>query len=419
MNHNGAEAVTLRDVLNNREARAAKQLELLRQYGMPLLCVTMNIAGPVKRSGLIDLAFQEAVRALWDRLGPAILHETLWDRATGREAFLVCGLPAAELKQIAVGLENARPVGRLYDLDVIGTDGGKLSRPDPRTCLVCGGLAGPCARSRAHGLEAVQHAANALLRDFAADTLADLAVRTLVDEVELTPKPGLVDRNNSGAHRDMDLEMFRRSAQSLGPYFRQAVELGMACEACMPQLQRAGLAAEQAMLAATGGVNTHRGAVYAFGLTLAALGSCLCRGGDVFRTAAALAESGQPGDRQTHGGRAVELYGVPGARGEAMAGFPHARQACGVLEERGMLPALLTLLAEVDDTNLLHRGGRSGLLFVQEQAREILAGPEEAYPGQLEALDRVCIARNLSPGGCADLLALGMLLDRTREIWDG
>lgn len=102
-----------------------------------------------------------------------------------------------------------------------------------------------------------------------------------------------------------------------------------------------------------------------------------------------------------------------------MAGFPHARQACGVLEERGMFPALLTLLAEVDDTNLLHRGGRSGLLFVQEQAREILAGPEEAYPGQLEALDRVCIARNLSPGGCADLLALGMLLDRTREIWDG
>lgn len=418
MSHSGGRTVTLRDVLDNREARAAKQLELLRQYGKPLLCVTMNIAGPVKRSGLIDLAFQEAVKSLRNRLGPSILHETLWDRATGREAFLVCGLPAPDLKEIAVELENARPVGRLYDLDVIAADGSKLSRPEQRTCLVCGGPAGPCARSRAHGLEAVQNAANALLRDFAADMLAALAVRTLIDEVELTPKPGLVDRNNSGAHRDMDLEMFHCSARSLEPYFRRAVELGMTCEACMPQLQRAGLEAEQAMLWATGGVNTHKGAVYAFGLTLAALGSCLSRDGDVFQAAAALAEAGQPGDLRTHGGRAVEQYGVLGARGEAMAGFPHARRACGVLEERGMLPALLTLLAEVDDTNLLHRGGPSGLLFVQEQAREILAGPEAAYPARLEALDRACIARNLSPGGCADLLALGMLLDRTREIWD-
>ena len=127
-------------------------MELLRRYRMPLLCVTMNIAGPVKQSGLIRFAFQEAVQPLRERL--SIVHEVLWDRRTGPEAFLVCGLTAAELKKIAVDLENAQPVGRLYDLDVLDTGGNKLSRPEPRTCLVCGGLAGPCARSRAHGIQA-------------------------------------------------------------------------------------------------------------------------------------------------------------------------------------------------------------------------------------------------------------------------
>ncbi len=88
--------VTLQEVLDNREARAAEQMELLRRYRMPLLCVTMNIAGPVKQSGLIRFAFQEAVQSLRERL--SIVHEVLWDRRTGPEAFLVCGLTAAELK---------------------------------------------------------------------------------------------------------------------------------------------------------------------------------------------------------------------------------------------------------------------------------------------------------------------------------
>lgn len=408
--------VTLQEVLDNREARAAEQMELLRRYRMPLLCVTMNIAGPVKQSGLIRFAFQEAVQPLRERL--SIVHEVLWDRRTGPEAFLVCGLTAAELKKIALDLENARPVGRLYDLDVLDTGGNKLSRPEPRTCLVCGGLAGPCARSRAHGLEIVRQATDALLRDFAADRLADLAVRSLLDEAELTPKPGLVDQNNSGAHSDMNLAMFQRSAQCLRPYFRRAAELGLERADCMQPLQAAGLAAEQTMLSATGGVNTHKGAVYAFGLLLAALGSCLRRGGDVFAAAAALAAAGRPPDGETHGGRAAVQYGVPGARGEAMAGFPHARRACAVLQTRGALPALLTLLAGVDDTNLLHRGGRNGLLFVREQAQEILSGPEAAYAARLEELDKACMDRGLSPGGCADLLAAGMLLDRTRGIWE-
>ena len=171
------------------------------------------------------------------------------------------------------------------------------------------------------------------------------------------------------------------------------------------------------MLAATGGVNTHKGAIYGVGLVLAGLGSVLARGGDLFDTAAALAAAGLPPPPDTHGGQALRRYGASGARGEALAGFPHARRACAVLDRRGPLAALLTLLAEVEDTNLLHRGGWKGRRFVQEQAAAILAGQEDALIPRLEALSDACVARNLSPGGCADLLALALLLHRTREIW--
>lgn len=412
--------ITLQEVLDARENRASSQKRLLAQYSHPLLGVTMNIAGPVKRDPLIDYAFHEALSGLRQELGASLLYEELTDASTGLEAILVCALPAEELKALAVNRETASPAGRLLDLDVIAPDGQKLSRGEQRRCIVCGGPVGPCARSRAHGLPVIREATATLLRDFAAEHLSELAVQALIDEVDLTPKPGLVDRRNNGAHRDMDRPLFHRSAQALRPYFRRAVELGLSAGPdCMPDLQQAGLEAEEVMLAATSGVNTHKGIIYAFGLVLAGLGIVLTRGGDLFEHTTVLAAQQHIPTASTHGSEAGRLYGASGARGEALSGFPHARRACTVLTESGgdALPALLTLLAEVEDTNLLHRGGPDGLRFVRENAAAILSGPAEDYARRLQALDDACIARNLSPGGCADLMALALLLDRTRDIW--
>ena len=412
----GAEGVTLREMLDAREARASRQRCLLREYGRPLLSFTMNLAGPVKRSRLSDLLFYTVLESLRKSLGEALLHWELTEAGTGLEALLVCALPAEELKTLAAGLEEARPAGRLCDLDVLTPEGGVLSREVPRPCLVCGGPAKACARSRAHGLGAVLAAADVLLRDFAAEHLAALAVEALIWEVDLTPKPGLVDRDGAGAHRDMDLELFHRSARCLGPYFQQAAALGLERRDCMGELRRAGRRAEETMLACTGGVNTHKGAVYAFGLTLAALGGVLAEGGDVYRRAAALAKAGPPPDTPDAAARA--RYGAGGARGEALAGFPNARRAQAALRDCGPFAALLTLLSQVEDANLLRRGGAEGLAFVRGQAASILAGPPELYVSRLRKLDGLCAAQNLSPGGSADLLALAKLLDSTRRIWE-
>lgn len=415
---NGTRGVTLREMLDAREARASRQRELLRKYGKPLLCFTMNLAGPVKRGRLSDLAFQAALQSLRTQLGEALVCQELTEAAAGLEALLVCAMPAEELKALAMALEERRPAGRLYDLDVLLPEGGRLSREAPRPCLVCGGPAKACARSRAHGLEAVQAAADALLKEFAVEYLARLAVDALIWEVDLTPKPGLVDRHSTGAHRDMDLEMFYRSARCLQSYFKEAVTLGLEERNCAERLRQAGLRAERTMLETTGGVNTHKGAVYAFGLTLAALGGVLAEGGCLYTRAAALAAAVCPPD--TPDAAARLRYGAGGARGEALTGFPNARRAQRILRAKGgdPFPALLTLLSQVEDANLLRRGGTEGLEFVQKEAASILAGPPEAYARRLSRLDDLCIERNLSPGGSADLLALAMLLDSTRMIWE-
>ncbi len=409
-------AVNLREMLEARETRVSKQQRLLRGYGLPLLSFTMNLAGPVKRGRLGDLLFWTVLDSLRESLGEMLVHQEVLDASTGLEALLVCDLPAKALKVLAVGLEESRPAGRLCDLDVLTPEGGALSRETPRGCLMCGGPAKVCARSRAHGLEAVRAATDALLRDFAAEHLAASAVDALIWEVDLTPKPGLVDREGPGAHRDMDLELFHRSARCLRPYFQQAVTLGLARRDCMADLQQAGRRAEEAMLASTGGVNTHKGAIYAFGLILAALGGVLAEGGSVYRRAAALAAAGLPPD--TPDAAARIRYGAGGARGEALAGFPNARRAREVLEHSGPFAALLTLLSQVEDANLLRRGGIEGLEFVQSRAASILAGAPEMYIHRLWELDGLCTARNLSPGGSADLLALAKLLDSTRRIWE-
>ena len=141
--------VTLEDILRARDTRANAQRRLLRAYRLPLVSFTMNIAGPVKSSPLIELAFDAGLEALYDALGQPAAAEVIRP-ATGCEALLVYDRPAAAMKAACLALETTAPIGRLYDLDVLDTDGSKLSRSEPRTCLVCGGPVAVCSRSRAH-----------------------------------------------------------------------------------------------------------------------------------------------------------------------------------------------------------------------------------------------------------------------------
>jgi triphosphoribosyl-dephospho-CoA synthase len=261
--------------------------------------------------------------------------------------------------------------------------------------------------------------------------VAGLAVRALVEEAELTPKPALVDRRGCGAHDDMDLEMLRRSAHSLRPTFGDLAARAYRREPSRllrEELAAIGRGGEETMFAVTGGVNTHRGAIWALGL-LAAAAAMAPREALPADIAALAGQVAVFPDRHappeaSHGSLVTRRYGVAGARGEARHGFPHvvgvglptlrAAREAGCAERFARLDALVALIANVDDTCLLYRGGCAALRDAQTGARAVLdAGGNGTAAGRraLRSLEVVLLRHNAAPGGSADLLAATLFLD--------
>ena len=266
-----------------------------------------------------------------------------------------------------------------------------------------------------------------------AERLADLAVDALIDEADLSPKPALVDRRGNGAHSDLHLGLMHASALALWPAFKEMAEAALAFGAVgLPlreALGRIGREGERAMLTTTGGVNTHRGAIWALGLLVAAaaLEPRSTRAGSVALRAARLAllEDRYAPRPLSHGAQVALRYGVRGAREEAQQGFPAVLQwglpqlqrsrAQGHGEQNARLDALLAIMSRLADTCVLYRAGEQGLLAMQQGAQAVLdAGGSASLAGRrrLHELDLQLLTLNASPGGAADLLAASLLLDR-------
>ena len=267
-------------------------------------------------------------------------------------------------------------------------------------------------------------------RSATARRLARLAGQALIAEAELTPKPGLVDRRGPGAHADLSLALMRRSALAIEPYF-----LAMAREsagatpslALRERLGAIGRRAEWAMYAATGGSNSHKGAIWSLGLLVAgAAMDADARASSIARNAGTIAslEDRRVSAGNSHGRLVARKYGVAGARGEAISGFPHviqlglptlrARRLADMSEDVARRDALLAIMAQLADTCVLYRGGPAALLSLQQGAAAVIeaGGCETSAGWQLfQRLDDRLRALRLSPGGSADLLAATLFLD--------
>jgi triphosphoribosyl-dephospho-CoA synthase len=267
-----------------------------------------------------------------------------------------------------------------------------------------------------------------------AGQLAELARQALVAEVELTPKPGLVDRRGAGAHSDLSLDLMRQSAAAIAPYFEAMGDSAQSMpfdRGLRTEVAAIGRAAESAMLQATNGSNAHKGAIWILGLLVTAAS----RGIDLNPAAIAqdaaflarLPDRAQP-QLLSHGEMVRARYGATGARGEAFAGFPHvlhaglptlrAERNRARTETNSRLWALLNIMARLEDTCVLYRGGAEGLAIVQKGASDaLLAGGPESVAGELAMLrlDQELLIRNISPGGAADLLAATLFLDALEQ----
>ena len=269
--------------------------------------------------------------------------------------------------------------------------------------------------------------------------IGNLAIEALTREVMLAPKPGLVSPADSGSHRDMDLQTFQMSLIALASYFPKMAALGMA-SAEFEALRECGLAAEERMLAATGGVNTHRGAIFSMGLLAAAAGKLAVKGAQIAadHVCAVVANQYAPSIIKyadaagtAHSLHVRRIGNLQGARAEACAGFPTALRIglpayrfalCETgCDKLAAIQSLFALISRIDDTNLLKRGGEVGLQFAKRRASDFLIrGGVSArdWSSFASRIHEEFVGQNLSPGGSADLLGVTLFLEGLYRLPD-
>ena len=272
--------------------------------------------------------------------------------------------------------------------------------------------------------------------------LADFAVHALVAEVNLTPKPALVDQRGSGAHDDLTLDLMERSAHSLHPMFVAMAHAAFQHATCSQALREAigeiGRVGEASMLYATNGVNTHRGAIWALGLMVTAsalmsLDTKPVQAVELCQLAGIIAQFEDrfiPQQALSHGQQVQKVFGINGAKAQAQQGFPtivkfglpeldKSRQTQGN-ETTARVDALLAMMTTLDDTCVLYRAGETGLARMQQGAQEVLdLGGYSTFAGQhaFNSLEQDLLRLRASPGGVADLLAATLFIDRVEQFY--
>lgn len=446
--------VTLEEMLEARELRVKRQLEIRRDHALPLAAVTLNIPGPVKDGLVLRRLCDYALNALAAQL--PVRESRRYNGATGPEGYLLFDWPAEDVKAHAVALEEKESFGRLLDIDVWNEKGEPISRAEyggKRACFICGGNQVVCRRENRHDEHEMQAAVETRLAAFAAheatqvgvtaERIGAAALEAMLYEVAATPAPGLVDRLNSGAHKDMDFYTFMASSAAISSAMARCAQAGINHSGplvrLLPVLRRIGQSGETAMFEATAGVNTQKGALFLLGLLSGAAGWLTQRREEILpeellRTLAGIVEGIVERElatleaklELTAGEKLYLKYGVTGVRGEAAKGLPAvAEQGLPTLRRAlaakmtlndALVQALLALMTCVEDTTVINRHQPEVLRgWVRQQVAQVLAagGMGTAHGREMIArLDAEFIRKRISPGGAADLLAVTWFVHR-------
>ena len=448
--------VSLEEILNARENRVKIQQKMLQKAPTCLLSFTLNIPGPVKVFPYTKWAYEVGSSIISkgvSLLNGDVLEQFEAKNETGWDGFFALNLPPEEIKTYLLEQEEHHPLGRLFDFDVLRTDGSKLSRQElgfpERTCLLCGNPAFLCGRSRTHSAQELLAKEIELMENFFISRLSNhiglLMQKALFYEVNTSLKPGLVDRLHNGSHKDMGLSTFIKSAYSLSDYFCQCVKEGLSCDCSkkdlpllFQKLRSIGKQAEKTMLFATQGINTHKGIIFSGGILCGAIGYYISTNSRDISSENFLSSLSEicrymlpallndyltltQNTAKTNGEKLYLEYKITGIRGEAKEGFPHLFNTGfplfqAVLKEdftlwQAGLITLLHYIAYTEDTNLIIRSDYQLACKIQKDLQKFLNhATYEEHLSILPKLDHFFVSQNISPGGSADMLALTYFL---------
>ncbi len=411
---------------------------------MPSLSLGLNIPGFPKSNDTMKAFFGYCLRDLKYDLKAHLIDFVDEEAIEGTDAagdfYIVPCYPGIlslqTIKQCCEDFEKNHPLGRFIDVDLNDQLGNTVSSGKSKLCFFCLERAAiECRRGNAHEPEELrafmfpkmeafcrQQRENAIIKK-----LSSLAQQSILTEISLTPKPGLVDKFSNGSHSDMNYQTFINSTTAISPWFEDLVREGFALHDCdltkaLPLLRRIGLQMESAMYEATNHVNTQKGIIFLMGLSLFACGILFEQGHQfdiesfraIIRAICVDLVKHElvdfSGARKSHGETIFQKYGFSGARGEAETGFQTVFEyglplLSGVsnLQDEILIKSFLAIASVNDDTNIIYRSDPDRLMLFKQKCSVALENFNERNYSDL--ID-FCKTNNISPGGSADLLAV-------------
>lgn len=452
---------SIKELLLAKDRRSELRLERL-ETGCITLSFNLNIPGLPKSNESFHSFFLTCLKELQDFLLSnriVIDKNSIHSQTDAAGDFFLVDIidsdySASQIKELGEDFEMNHPVGRLLDVDVVDEKGQPISSGKAKTCFYCNNApAVYCMRKQAHDYAAMRMKVELEISKYQevkrkrriCKQLAILATQSLLHEVALAPKPGLVDRFDEGSHSDMDFATFLNSTAALSVSFKRIADFGYSfpdddLKKALPKLRLIGLEIEADMFAETYGVNTHKGAIFLLGFSIFVSAYLLAResfSNDAFVNIIqemngdlVARELGKKLylEKETHGEECFRRFGAKGRgiRGEIQAGLPCVfLKALPVLHQhfdtekilndkllnKGLRHALLAIISVNDDSNILYRKGEQVLEELKNRAKDcMLKYGGSDFEIDYAALIQFCREEKISPGGSADLLAVSYFM---------
>lgn len=404
-------------ILRAREERILKVIR--RALSGDVVTVKANVPGRDKNIAESFLIVRHFTGVLIERYGGTA---EIFNGDDGMYA-LVGGLKSID-KDALVKIELSNPAGRFADLDLYlkGTSS-SVSRGYMRKCFICDKPAFVCAREGSHGVDALLGVFKSEIRSYFTTQIEKIIKESLMAELNLENKFGLVSPSSQGSHKDLDYSLMIRAQDAVLPHLVKMFWQGFDGECdSLEQLRPTGITAEKAMLAATGGANAYKGMIFVIGVILSSLGKLLSSGngryGDLFDNVRKICKGVTNELRDgrangTYGAYAFNKYGITGVRGHAERGFDTAEKAARIIDSEysaeSLLKALCFITGEIEDTVLLKRSGSRGKYLYFKNSISSLDITDKQ---KLKILNEECLKANVSAGGAADVLAASIMLKK-------
>jgi holo-ACP synthase/triphosphoribosyl-dephospho-CoA synthase len=434
----------LEEILAARDARSLLRKEFSLR-NLPTISLNLNVPGYPKSNEIVSRFFLHCLDDLKVYIAARLIQldekEAILKKDEAGDFYIAPFSTAhhtlLDIKQFCEDFEEDHSWGRFIDVDITDMAGLPVSSGKSKPCFYCNEYpADECRRHQRHETEELRAFMFSKMKAYCLQqrektisrNLSSLALQSILYEISLTPKPGLVDKLSSGVHSDMNYGTFLNSTAAISAYFSDLVQAGFVFDEsdmtkALPVIRNIGLRMEKSMFRSTNQVNTQKGIIFLMGLSLFSSGYLFAHEGEFriekFRTIVKnicknltnreLTASQRPAE--THGEHIYHKLKITGARGEAENGFPTVFDfglpelvSFSELNEHVLLRAFLAIAANNNDTNILYRSS----VDVLNQFRKL---SQTAYEtDKMDPLVDFCIKQRISPGGSADLLAVSIYL---------